>query len=394
MSAHRGTESGAVVGPTVTTGTGSGAGTAPPPLDQPERLVAWQLIGQARACQIMGSPLYTHLLATAAQDVLAGGPTAELLVPRARPARGDAAALRFMAAVHRLVLTRRVPRLAFHYPTVGGTGTLAGAAAPFLAAIADERDTLVHDLERPCQTNEVGRAAGLLLGMLDASAVTALPLSLREVGAAAGLNLRLDAWRYELPDGVVVGEPASEVVLHDRWRGPVPHADAPLRIVDRRGGDRHPIDPTTAAGRLALSASVWGDQIDRFERLGAALRIAARMPVTVDEALAAAWVRAHAQPVRGRCTVLFHSIVEEYLSAEERVAFHAAVEDAGTNATADAPFAWVRMEPSSELRHHTVSIRLWPQAPELRQLARTGAHGDEVTPLDGPPPGAATTHGR
>jgi hypothetical protein len=35
--------------------------------------VAWQLVGQARACQVMGSPLYAHLLATAAQDVLGGG---------------------------------------------------------------------------------------------------------------------------------------------------------------------------------------------------------------------------------------------------------------------------------------------------------------------------------
>ncbi len=39
----------------------------------------------------MGSPLYTHLLMTAVEDVLAGGPLAELLLPRVRPGRGDAA---------------------------------------------------------------------------------------------------------------------------------------------------------------------------------------------------------------------------------------------------------------------------------------------------------------
>jgi hypothetical protein len=353
----------------------------PPDPDRPTALVAWQLVGQARACQVMGSPLYTHLLLTAAQDVLAGGPTADLLVPRAHPGRGDAAALRFMAAVHRLVLTRRAPRLALHYPTVGGSGDLAGVGAAFLAAVADHGDQLALDVERPCQTNEVGRAAGLLLGLLEAAAVTGLPLALREVGAAGGLNLRMDAWRYELPDGHVVGDPDSELVLADRWRGPVPHAHAPFHVVDRRGGDRDPIDPATADGRLTLSASVWGDQPDRFRRLGAALGVASRIPAVVDRAHADAWVRDHVQPVVGRCTVIFHSIVEEYLPADERRRFHAAIEDAGTRATAEAPLAWLRMEPSSELRHHTVSLRLWPHAPGLRHLARTGAHGDDVTPL-------------
>jgi len=167
----------------------------------------------------------------------------------------------------------------------------------------------------------------------------------------------------------------------DRWRAAVPYADAPLRVVDRRGGDRAPIDPTTADGRLSLSASVWGDQPDRFQRLGAAIRIASRIPARVDRADADVWVRDHARPVRGRCTVLFHSIVEEYLSEDERVHFHAAVAESAAEATADAPYAYVRMEPSSELRHHTVSIRQWPHAPELRHLARTGPHGDDVTPL-------------
>jgi len=380
----RATESGAVVGATDEPGAGAGS---PPPVAPPERLIAWQLIGQARACQVMGSPLYTHLLTTAAQDVLAGGPTAELLVPAVRPGRGDAAALRLMAAVHRLVLTRAAPRLALHYPTVGGTVDLATVAAPFLATIAEHRLQLATDLQRPCQTNEAGRAAGLLLGLLEASAVTGLPLSLREVGAAAGLNLRMDAYRYELPEGQVVGDPDAELVLRGRWRGPVPHDDAQLRIVDRRGGDRTPIDPTTSEGRLSLSASVWGDQLDRFQRLGAAIRIASRIPALIDRAEADVWVREHARPVLGRCTLLYHSIIEEYLSADEFDRFHTAVEAVAAHATDDAPFAWVRMEPSSELRHHTVSIRLWPQAPELRHLARTGAHGDGVIPLGNGAPG-------
>lgn len=360
---------------------GDGTGAGAPPLEQPERLVAWQLIGQARACQVMGSPLYAHLLMVAAQDVLAGGPLAALLLPRVRPGRGDAAALRLMAAVHRLVLTRRAPLLATHYPSVGGTPDLTAAGSAFLATVEDHLEELAVDVERPCQTNEVGRAAGLIVGLLEVAAVTGLPLALREVGAAAGLNLRMDAWRYELPGGVVAGDPDGEVVLVDRWRAPLPHTETALRVVDRRGCDLAPIDPTTEEGRLAVSASVWGDQPHRFERLRAALRTASRVPATVDAASAAAWTRQHLVPQPGRVGVLYHSIVEEYLPAAERTALHEAVEAAGDRATHDAPIAWLRMEPSSELRHHTVSLRLWPHAPEVRHLATTGAHGDDVVPL-------------
>jgi hypothetical protein len=236
------------------------------------------------------------------------------------------------------------------------------------------------EVERPCQTNEVGRAAGLIVGLLAVAGRTRLPLALREVGAAAGLNLRMDRWRYELPGGRVVGDPDGEVVLTGRWRAPVPHADAAFEVVDRRGCDRSPLDPTTEDGRLAVSASVWADQPARFELLGGALRTAARVPAEVDRASAAAWTRDNVVPTRGRATVVYHSIVEEYLDPDERAALHAAIEDAGSRATEDAPVAWLRMEPSSELRHHAVSLRLWPHAPELHHLATTGAHGDDVTP--------------
>ncbi len=355
--------SGAVVGaldPTV--GPTRGA-DVPPPVERPEHLVAWQLVSQARACHVMGSPLYAQLLTTAAQDVLGGGVLSDLLVPRVRPGRGDAAALRLMAAVHRLVLTRRAPRLAAHYPSVGGTPLLAVVDAAFLTSVAEHLGVLGVDIERPCQTNEVGRCAGLVVGLLEVAAVTGLPLALREVGAAAGLNLRMDAWRYELPDGHVVGDPDGEVVLTGRWRAPVPHAETPLSVVDRHGCDTTPIDATSAEGRLALSASVWADQTERFERLGGALRTAARIPAVVDEATASSWTREHATPARGRATVLYHSIFEEYLDADERADLHAAIGAAAERASGDAPFAWLAMEPSSELRHHTVSLRLWPDAP-------------------------------
>lgn len=360
-----------------------GAGTPPSP-DDPARLCAWQLVAQARACQVMGSPLYALLLTTVAQDVLAEGPAAQLLVPHVRPGRGDAAGLRLMAAVHRRVLERRAPRLALHYPTVGGTPDPGTVGGELLGVLADGlTDGLADEIARPCQTNEVGRAAGLLVGLLDVtSRHPVLPLDLREVGAAAGLNLRLDRWRYELPDGVVRGDPDGEVVLRDRWTAPVPHVDAPLEVASRRGVDLRPLDVDVAEHRTALSSSVWADQTARFARLGAAIRTAQRVPATVDAGSAAAWAADHVTPTPGRLTVLYQSIVDEYLPDAERDALRATVEAAGARATADAPVAWVRMEPSSVLRHHAVSVQLWPNAPQERLVARTHAHGDEVTPLD------------
>jgi hypothetical protein len=284
--------------------------------------------------------------------------------------------------VHRLVLERRAPRLALHYPSAGGTVDLASVGRTFVATVAEHLDHLAVEVERPCQTNEVGRAAGLLVGLLEVTALTGLPLALREVGAAAGLNLRMDRWRYELPGGVVVGDPDGEVTLAGRWRAPLPHQELARPVVaNRRGCDLAPIDPTTAEGRLTLSASVWPDQTARFERLGGALRTAAAIPATIDRASASAWVGEHVVPTPGRTTVLYHSIVEEYLPADERTAFHAAVQRAAEGATDEAPIAWLRMEPSSELRHHAVSLQVWPHAPQLRHLARTGAHGDDVEPL-------------
>lgn len=356
---------------------------------EPRALVVWQLQRQALSCAAMGSPLSAFLLTRAATDVLEGGPCADLLLRDVRPGRGDAAALRFLAALHRLVLDRRAPSLAVHYPSVGGTPDLRTVGDALIDTVAAHLADLPELLDQPCQTNEVGRAAGLVVGLLDVAARTALPLSLREVGASAGLNLRLDHFAYEVPDGRDgsrrLGPADAELVFTDRYRGPLPGPGGTLaelpQVVDRRGCDLHPIDPTTPEGRARVSSSVWCDQVDRFARLGAALRTAARVPATVDRASAAAWVRDQlARRTPGAATVVMHSVVQEYLPADERAALFAAVEEAGRDATIEAPVAHVRLEPVSRLRQHGISVRLWPQGPEERVLATCGAHGTDVTP--------------
>lgn len=372
-------------------GTGPGGDDVaggPPPAEPaaPRDKVVWQLTRQAMSCAAMGSPLSAFLLTRAATDVLEDGPCADLLLRDVRPGRGDAAALRFLAALHRLVLDRRATELALHYPSVGGTPDLRRVGDVMVATVRRHAEDLPALVAQPCQTNEVGRAAGLLVGLLDVAASTGLPLSLREVGASAGLNLRLDHFAYEVPDGDVthlLGPGTADLVFRDRYRAPLPGDPRELfTVTDRRGCDLHPIDPTTPDGRARVSSSVWCDQTDRFARLGAALRTAEQVPATVDEQSAAAWVRDQlAERTPGATTVVMHSVVQEYLPADERRALFAAVEQAGADATEDAPVAHVRLEPVTSVRQHGISVRVWPQAPDERLLATCGAHGTDVTPV-------------
>ncbi|HEX6254351.1 MAG TPA: DUF2332 domain-containing protein [Euzebyales bacterium] len=345
--------------------------------DAVRRATAAQLHTQARSCAEMGSPLYAHLLERAAADCAAEGPVWQVLRDHAAPARGDALALRFMAAVHRLVLQRGAPWLAMFYPSVGGSGGPDGAWEAFRAALVEHGGRISADVARPCQTNEVGRAAAIAVGLLTVVRATGMPLRLREVGASAGLNLRCD--RFLIGGaGVTMGDPASPVDLSGHWRTPPPWVPDRLPVTDRRGCDRDPVDPLTAEGRLALTASVWADQHERHQRLRGALALAEEVPAAVDQAMLDVWARDQlAEPPSGVATVLYHSVVLEYVPAHMRAAFVATVAEAGERATPDRPLAWLRVEPVSRLRHHGVELTMWPGGATI-QLARCGAHGADV----------------
>jgi hypothetical protein len=347
----------------------------------PQAHVAAQLREQAEACAAMGSPLYASLLGRAALDVEEGGACWEVLRGHLLPGRGDALALRFMAAVHRLALAGRAPALAAVYAEARAPEVCvqrnAAAWAAFLEAVAAQPEALAKDVATPCQTNEVGRAAGLMWGLLALAARFALPLSLLEVGASAGLNLRLDRFRFG-GGGAAWGDPDSPVDLGGLWAEAPPHADARFEVASRLGCDPHPIDPLSPAGRHALLASVWADQGARFRRLEGALALAARVPATVVRASADAFVAERlATPAPGAVTVVCHSVVQEYFDAGTARRFREALHDAGTRASAEAPLAWLRLEPVSALRHHGVTLTAWPGGEE-RLLATCGAHGQEV----------------
>jgi len=224
-------------------------------------------------------------------------------------------------------------------------------------------------IEQPVQTNEPGRCAALLGGFLEVARGTGLPLRLLEVGASAGLNLRFDAFRYELADERW-GPPASPVTIRAGLTGRPP-LDAPLRIDSRAGCDARPLDPRSEDDRLTLASYVWPDQLERHERLRSALAVAEEIGATVERAGAAEWTEARlGEAPPAVATVVFHSIVMQYLPPDERERFERAIHRArGT-------VAWLRMEPGTDGRTE-VRLALWPGGKE-RLLARAGYHGDPV----------------
>jgi hypothetical protein len=343
--------------------------------DAKYRLVK-RLRRQADNCRFLGSELYGHLLDAAADDVDAGGPTLRLMEPYAHERWGIAAGLKLMGSVHRLVLQGWAPDLARHYPNVGGTEGPAGAWPKFRNLLEERHDELVELVKSPVQTNEPSRAAALLGGFLEVARDTHLPLRILEIGASAGLILRWDHYRY-VSDGVGWGPVDSPVVMSPFEEAP--DLSTPAHVVERSGCDPDPIDPTSDEGRLTLRSYVWPDQQWRWRALEGALEVAMRVPAPIERSGAADWLeRQLAERAEGRATVVFHSIVIQYLEPEERDALEALIKEAGERATEDAPLARLSMEPPEpfeDLAH--VRLTRWPGG-EDRLIAKAGYHGRPV----------------
>jgi hypothetical protein len=331
------------------------------------------------------SPLYHRLLGVAIDDAERGGICAEVLAqtPEGVEPVLDALPLRFLGGLHRLVLDGVASDLARHYPSAGGRfdgDDPAGDPGPaFLATIDQHRDRVVESLRRTVQTNEVGRCASLLPGFLEVADATRLPLRILEIGTSAGLNLRWDHYRYEggLNESTW-GAAGAALRFTGVYDDPRPQLDVAAAVVERRGCDRNPIDATSSEGQQQLRAFVWPDQLERFAALDAALSIASLVPVAVDRSDAAEWVTAQlAEPRDGCATVLFQSIVWQYLSPDSRESIRQTVKAAGERATARAPLAWLRMEPGANpTAGAEVRLRAWPG--DERVVAITGYHGRPV----------------
>jgi hypothetical protein len=336
---------------------------------------------QAAACQELGSRLYALLLDPLADDVLAGGPGAAVFAGHERDPGPGALALRLMGGVHRLVLQGRAPELARFYPSVGGPDDPTDAWPALRDVLEQHHAELQAGLDHPPQTNEVGRAAALIGGLLHVLAWAPGPVRLFEVGASAGLNLRADHFRIALPDGHSVGPSSSPVVLDDPWRGPTPPLTPALEVVERAGCDVSPLDPTTEEDRLRLTSYVWPDQLARLARLRGALDLAVQVSATVHQMPAADFVR-RLQLVPGTTTVLWNSVVWQYLPADERTSLEQSLADLGAGAGEPGRLAHLELEPRRRMpgaeHEFLVRLRTWPGGRD-RILGVAHPHGIPTT---------------
>jgi hypothetical protein len=286
-----------------------------------------------------------------------------------------------MGATHYLALSGAAPQLARCYDDVGVE--LDDVWPTFSETVERFQNELRELVLRPVQTNEVGRSAALVGGFLLVAQQTGLPLRLLELGSSAGLNQLWDHFRYE-GAGVAWGKATSPVRLRPDYEGAPPFGVGAV-VVERRGCDAAPVDPRSHEGRLMLRSYVWPDHRERIRRLEGALSLAERLPpVPVDRAAADAWLEDQlGRSASNVATVVFHSIVMQYLTRRERERVEKTIARCGRLASRSAPLAWLRMEPGGGT--YQVRLRLWPGGSDAL-VATAGEHGSPVRWLAGATP--------
>ena len=163
------------------------------------------------------------------------------------------------------------------------------------------------------------------------------------------------------------------------WRGSPPPGRA-IEIASTKGCDVAPVDLTEPAQALRLKAYIWPEHTVRFERMAAAVAEAAKSPPDLVQMNAADFVESElAKPQDAGITrVLMHSIVWQYVPADQQARVTAAMEVAGAAATTERPLAWISLEANRVLHLHELVVRHWPGGGEPALLARAHPHGATI----------------
>lgn len=338
----------------------------PPPIDTP---TVSELARQSQVMRSIGTPFVADLLAAVDRQLDHAPRTARLIRSWGSGAASSAIAMRINAALHALARQRRVPLLSALY--AGEHRRFDDAVAQ---ALAGHDDVLVEWLHQVPQTNEVGRAAGFYAALMVLARRYGHPFELFEIGASAGLNLNLARYAYDL-GGVHAGLPGSPVRIVPAWHGSPPPI-APVVVEAAQGVDLNPIDIRDPAACERLASFIFADQPDRSERLDRALGIARAHPPQVATGRAADWLAARlAMPApEGRHRVVLHSMVLQYVGADERAAIECTLAATAKQADAGRPFACIGFEWNATRTQVELRLRSWPDG-EDRILAHCHPYG-------------------
>lgn len=327
---------------------------------------------QARLCRENGGPTYQAIIEEIMANLTDTSPVIRLLAADPREPTSSALFLRLLGAVHRLALTHSDFPLRPYFLSTGGRINPAGVIDEFSRTVDTYYEAIEVEMVRDVQTNEVGRAAPLSAAINFVTADRDLDLHLLELGASAGLNLWFDRYRISSP-GQAWGPADSPLKLEGYF-----DSDPPLgncRIVERRGCDLTPMRPSDPSDRTVLRSFVWPDDIDRMNRLDAAMSVAG--DAVIECSRASDWVGDQLDDLPAGATIVFHSILFPYLTEEEKAEIRTHIEAGGRNADYSSQLVWVSLEPDPRFGAVNLIAERWPENERLL-LATSTPHGSDV----------------
>jgi hypothetical protein len=186
----------------------------------------------------------------------------------------------WLAALHDCLLDKPDHRLASYFPSCGGRRAPDGELQDALRSFANQAQIGLRKRlrERSTQTNEIGRCAVLYPALQEiARRGQDRPLALLDLGCSAGLNLGVDAYRYDYgeftlgaPDDADVPIIACELKGASRPDPALP----PPRVARRLGIDPSSVDLHDEVDVRWLRACIWPSERTRALRFGQAVALA------------------------------------------------------------------------------------------------------------------------
>lgn len=226
------------------------------------------------------------------------------------------------------------------------------------------------------QTCVVHRCAALLpaLAVLPRVEANRGRVAFLEIGPSAGLNLRLDCYRYEYGHGVAWGEPAARPRLRCEARGDrMPPMPETIEVVARHGLDLHRIDIEDPAAIRWLRALIWPEHWERAQAMDEALAHATLVSVDIAEGDATRDIAAQIDRLpKDAARVLFATHVLYQISREGRRGLF----DGMAEASREQPLDLILMESTGEGDSRIESFSFEGGARTGRTvLARSDSHG-------------------
>jgi hypothetical protein len=201
---------------------------------------------QAAGCRAMNSPLTAEILETLADTLDHSSRTGARILDWPGDPMADALKLRIAGGLHALARSDEDPE------SYGVVSSRNRRFCHVLIRVLKEWDDWLYPwLDSPPQTNEVGRSAALMAGLMVAAQRLDMPIELLELGSSAGLNLNLDRFRYNL-GRLEAGPNDAAVRIMPEWNG---HAPGPMAARSSRAAVSTRIRSTCAMTLLPSAFS-------------------------------------------------------------------------------------------------------------------------------------------